>query len=67
MQDSHIAVSIDETAADPSTLRLVPAATLGLPEWLAGRADEHLAAFAAHMTEGCWPARPRSAWRPWPS
>ncbi len=52
MQDSHIAASIDETAADPSPLRLVPAATLGLPEWLAGRADEHLAAFAAHMTQG---------------
>jgi putative transposase len=52
MQDSHTAASVDETAADPSPLRLAPAATMGLPEWLAGRADEHLAAFAAHMTQG---------------
>lgn len=52
MQDSHTAASMDETAADPSPLRLVSAATMGLPEWLAGRADEHLAAFAAHMTQG---------------
>jgi putative transposase len=52
MQDSHTAASMDETAADPSPPRLVSAATMGLPEWLAGRADEHLAAFAAHMTEG---------------
>jgi putative transposase len=52
MQDSHTAASIDETAAEPDPLRLVSAATLGLPEWLAGRADEHLAAFAAHMTQG---------------
>jgi putative transposase len=51
MQDSHTAASIDETA-DPSPLRLAPAATKGLPEWLAGRADAHLAAFAAHMTQG---------------
>lgn len=52
MQDSHTAASIDETAAEPNPLRLVSAATVGLPEWLAGRADEHLAAFAAHMTQG---------------
>jgi putative transposase len=52
MQDSHTAASVDETAADPSPLRLASAATMGLPEWLAGRADEHLAAFAAHMTQG---------------
>jgi putative transposase len=51
MQDSYTVASIDETA-DPSPLRLAPAATVGLPEWLAGRADEHLAAFAAHMTQG---------------
>jgi transposase-like protein len=25
---------------------------MGLPQWLAGRADQHLAAFAAHMTQG---------------
>jgi putative transposase len=52
MQDSHTAASIDETAADSSPLRLVGASTAGLPEWLAGRVDEHLAAFAAHMTQG---------------
>jgi putative transposase len=52
MQDSHTAASADETAADSSPLRLVPAATMGLPQWLAGRADQHLAAFAAHMTQG---------------
>jgi hypothetical protein len=48
MQDSHTAASIDETTADPSPLRLVPTAAIGLPEWLAGRVDEHLAVFAAH-------------------
>ena len=52
MQDSHTAASIDETAADPSPLRLVGASTAGLPQWLAGRVDEHLAAFAAHLTQG---------------
>jgi hypothetical protein len=52
MQASHTATSIDETAADPSPLRLVSTATRGLPEWLAGRVDEHLAVFAAHMTQG---------------
>ncbi|HZC98639.1 MAG TPA: hypothetical protein VFA46_00090, partial [Actinomycetes bacterium] len=52
MQDSHTAASIDETAADASPLRLVSAGTAGLPQWLAGRVDEHLAAFAAHMTQG---------------
>jgi putative transposase len=52
MQDSHTAAAVDETAADSSPLRLVPAATIGLPQWLAGRADQHLAAFAAHMTQG---------------
>jgi putative transposase len=52
MQDSHTAALIDETAADPSPLRLVPTATRGLPEWLAGRVDEHRAVFAAHMTHG---------------
>jgi putative transposase len=48
MQDSHTAAS----TADSSLLRLVSASTAGLPEWLAGRVDEHLAVFAAHMTQG---------------
>jgi putative transposase len=52
MQDSHTATSIDEAAADSSRLRLMSTATKGLPEWLAGRVDEHLAVFAAHMTQG---------------
>jgi putative transposase len=52
MQDSHGAASVAETAAGSSPLRLVPTATMGLPERLAGRVDEHLAAFAAHMTQG---------------
>jgi putative transposase len=52
MQDSHTAASIDETAADPSPLRLVSAGAAGLPQWLAGRVDEHLAVFAAHLTQG---------------
>jgi len=52
MQDSHTAASVAETAAGSSALRLVPTATMGLPERLAGRVDEHLAAFAAHMTQG---------------
>jgi hypothetical protein len=47
MQDSHTAASADEATAGPSPLRLVPAATMGLPERLAGRLDGHLAAFAA--------------------
>jgi putative transposase len=52
MQDSHAAASVAETAAGSSPLRLVPTATMGLPERLAGRVDEHLARFAAHMTQG---------------
>jgi transposase-like protein len=52
MQDSHTAASIDEPTADSSLLRLVGASTAGLPQWLAGRVDEHLAVFAAHMTQG---------------
>jgi hypothetical protein len=52
MQDSHTHVSADDTAGDPSPLRLVGASTAGLPQWLAGRVDQHLAAFAAHMTQG---------------
>jgi putative transposase len=52
MQDSHTVGSVDETAGDLRPLRLVSAATMGLPEWLAGCVDEHLARFAAHMTEG---------------
>jgi putative transposase len=52
MQDSHTHVPADDTAGDPSPLRLISASTVGLPEWLAGRVDEHLAVFAAHMTQG---------------
>jgi hypothetical protein len=52
MQDSHTAASADETTADSSPLRLVSSSAAGLPGWLAGRVDEHLAAFAAHMTQG---------------
>src|SRR6266487_4485504 len=52
MQDSHTHVSADDTAGDPGPLRLVGASTAGLPQWLAGRVDEHLATFAAHMTQG---------------
>jgi putative transposase len=44
--------SAEQAAADASRLRLVPAAAAGLPERLAGRLDEHLVAFAAHMREG---------------
>jgi hypothetical protein len=67
MQDSHTAASAAEITPDSSPLRLVGASTVGLPQWLAGRVDEHLARFAAHMTRGCWRPRPRSAWRSWPS
>ncbi len=52
MQDSHNHVSAAGTIADASPLRLVSASAAGLPEWLAGRVDEHLATFAAHMTQG---------------
>ena len=52
MQDSHTHVSADDTAGDPGPLRLVGASTAGLPQWLAGRVVEHLATFAAHMTQG---------------
>jgi putative transposase len=52
MQDSHTPGSVEETPGDPGPLRLMSAATMGLPERLAGRVDEHLARFAAHMTEG---------------
>jgi transposase-like protein len=52
MQDSHTHVPADDTAGDAGRLRLIPASTAGLPEWLAGRVDEHLAVFAAHMTQG---------------
>jgi putative transposase len=52
MQDSHTVGLIDETTGDPSPLRLVSAATMGLPQWLHGRVDEHLARFVVHMTEG---------------
>jgi putative transposase len=51
MQDSHTPVAADETAAH-ERLRLVPTATLGLSERLAGRLDGHLARFAEHMREG---------------
>ena len=66
MQDSHTPVPADETT-DPDQLRLVGTATLGLAERLAGRLDGHLARFAEHMGEACWPPRPRSAWTLWPS
>jgi len=52
MQDSHTAASAAQTAPDWSPLRLAGASTAGLPQWLAGRVDEHLATFAAHMTQG---------------
>jgi putative transposase len=52
MQDSHTHVSADDTAGDPRPWRLVSASAAGLPAWLAGRVDEHLAVFAAHMTQG---------------
>jgi putative transposase len=52
MQDSHTAASAAETIVDASPFRLVSAGAAGLPEWLAGRVDEHLAVFAAHMTQG---------------
>jgi putative transposase len=52
MQDSHTAAPPAETTPDSSTLRLVSAGAAGLPAWLAGRVDEHLAVFAAHMTQG---------------
>jgi transposase-like protein len=47
-----MSVSADETAAESSPLRLAGAEALGLPERLAGRLDEHLAAFVAHMRQG---------------
>jgi putative transposase len=53
MQDSHTPVPrVEATTADRDRLRLVPTATLGLPEQLAGRLDGHLARFAEHMREG---------------
>jgi putative transposase len=52
MQDSHTAALPAETTATSSALRLVSATAAGLPAWLAGRVDEHLAVFAAHMTQG---------------
>jgi putative transposase len=52
MQDSHTPVSADETAADLGPPRLISTAAVGLPERLAGRLDEHLAGFVAHMRQG---------------
>jgi hypothetical protein len=52
MQDSHTSGRDDRSSADLGVLTLVPSATAGLPEWLAGRVDEHLAVFAAHLTQG---------------
>jgi putative transposase len=52
MQDSHTPVLADETAADLGPPRLISTAAVGLPERLAGRLDEHLAAFVAHLREG---------------
>jgi hypothetical protein len=51
MQDSHTPVAAAQTA-DGDRLRLVPTATLGLAERLAGRLDGHLARFVEHMREG---------------
>jgi hypothetical protein len=51
MQDSHPPVAAAQTA-DGDRLRLVPTATLGLAERLAGRLDGHLARFAEHLREG---------------
>jgi putative transposase len=51
MQDSHTPVPTDESA-ERDRLRLVPTATLGLAERLAGRRDRHLARFAEHLREG---------------
>jgi putative transposase len=51
MQDSHTPVAAAQTA-DGDRLRLVPTATLGLSERLAGRLDGHLARFVEHMREG---------------
>src|ERR1044072_1588972 len=52
MQDSHTHVSADGTADDSSPLGLGPARPGGLAARLAGGVDEHLAVFAAHMTQG---------------
>jgi putative transposase len=52
MQDSHTSVPADETAADLGPPRLISTAAVGLPKRLAGRLDEHLAAFVAHMRQG---------------
>lgn len=52
MQASHTQFPDGDTPDDPRSLTLVGAATVGLPERLAGRLDQHLAAFAAHMAEG---------------
>src|SRR6266545_3055687 len=52
MQDSHTAAPPAETTATSSALQLVSASAAGLPAWLAGRVDEHLAVFAAHLTQG---------------
>jgi len=52
MQDSHTPVPADETAADLGPPQLISTAAVGLPERLAGRLDEHLAAFVAHMRQG---------------
>ncbi len=52
MAGSHTSTSEHHTSTDPSPLTLVSSVTTGLPERLAGRVDEHLARFAAHMREG---------------
>jgi hypothetical protein len=66
MQDSHTPVPTDESA-ERDRLRLVPTATLGLAERLAGRRDRHLARFAEHLREGLLAASTAVAWRSWPS
>ncbi len=52
MAGSHTSLSARDTSADQSPLTLVSTQSAGLPERLAGRADEHLARFAEHMREG---------------
>ncbi|CAN5356841.1 MAG: transposase [Acidimicrobiia bacterium] len=52
MAGSHTSLSEHRTSTDPSPLTLVSSVTTGLAGRLAGRVDEHLARFAAHMREG---------------
>jgi len=67
MAGSHTPASARDTSLDSSPLTLVSTLEHGLSARLAGRVDGHLAAFAEHMREDCWPPRPPSAWKSWPS